>query len=317
MSSGAKIGLLLALVIVGVVGAYFAFGPGSDGSPPLQANASHSESDPLSLEAPRGEPMRPVDPLVRRPDSPPAGDGGGPLTESVRDRLNVTDQKPPFVIINRLAGASSGEDVLPVEPPSRGGAGGGAPGTLIGTDLPPIPPDDELPPRHADGGKDGWTPPPAEDESHDSPPADSTEPASPPRNDPTPVAPTARTPTDYVVQAGDNFWSIAEMWFGDGSRHHLIAAANPGVDSSKLRIGQTLKLPPKDAAAAPQPPTPTTPPPAQPGTYTVQPGDTLVSIARRLLKDESKWKQLYDANHRVIGANPDNLKVGMVLTIPR
>lgn len=50
----------------------------------------------------------------------------------------------------------------------------------------------------------------------------------------------------YVVRKGDatGFWGIAKSQYGDASLHWAISAANPGVDSSRLRIGQTLILPP-------------------------------------------------------------------------
>lgn len=320
MSSSAKIGLLVLLVIVGVMGAYFAFGPGADEPPTLQVNASQADGAGLSAEVPRGEPASPVEPPSQMSPAPRGGRTEGPLTETVRERLTASDQRTPFVIINRLPGESSRQDVHPVTSETRGGTAG----TLIGTDLPPIPPGEELLDHQTGGGKDGWTPP-AEEETTEFPVEPEIPAPAPPRTDPLPPAPASPRPgiSEYVVQAGDNFWSIAERWFGDGTKHHLIAAANPGVESSKLKIGQTLKLPPKDAAGA-APPTggPATggggaPPDGGSSTYKVQPGDTLVSIARRLLGDDSKWKQLYEANRRAIGDNPDILKAGVVLTIPR
>lgn len=51
-------------------------------------------------------------------------------------------------------------------------------------------------------------------------------------------------------------------------------------------------------------------------TYTVKAGDTLQKIARRFLGSASKWRDIYEANRKKIGPNPDDLKVGLVLTIP-
>ncbi len=44
----------------------------------------------------------------------------------------------------------------------------------------------------------------------------------------------------YVIKAGDNFSTLAKKF---GVKVSEIAAANPGVDSSKLKIGQKINLP--------------------------------------------------------------------------
>lgn len=57
-----------------------------------------------------------------------------------------------------------------------------------------------------------------------------------------------------------------------------------------------------------------TPPPAGVRTYTVQPGDTLSGIARKL--GLGGWRSLYDANAAVIGPDPNLIRPGQVLVIP-
>lgn len=66
------------------------------------------------------------------------------------------------------------------------------------------------------------------------------------------------------------------------------------------------------------PPGPTPPGPTPPGptTYTVVAGDFLYKIAANLCGDASKWKEIYAANVGVIGADPDLIFPGQVLTIP-
>jgi hypothetical protein len=59
--------------------------------------------------------------------------------------------------------------------------------------------------------------------------------------------------------------------------------------------------------------------PIPPGsTYTVQPGDTLSSIAKQAYGDDSEpsWRRIYTANQQVIGNNPNLLRPGEVLYIP-
>ena len=64
---------------------------------------------------------------------------------------------------------------------------------------------------------------------------------------------------EYVVIAGDTFEVIAGKVLGDKKQHKKIAEANPGVDSSRLRIGQKLKLPAGARGPADVPPSPTLP----------------------------------------------------------
>lgn len=83
--------------------------------------------------------------------------------------------------------------------------------------------------------------------------------------------------TEYTVQKGDYFFSIARKFNVTAAD---IARANPGVDSTRLQIGQVLKIPAAGASdrvsAAPG-----TGPSAGTEIYTVKKGDTLTQIARR------------------------------------
>lgn len=51
------------------------------------------------------------------------------------------------------------------------------------------------------------------------------------------------------------------------------------------------------------------------GTYTVQPGDTLSGIARRMLGDGNLWRSLFNANRGVI-SDPNRIYPGQVLALP-
>ena len=54
-----------------------------------------------------------------------------------------------------------------------------------------------------------------------------------------------------------------------------------------------------------------------PAIYTVQPGDTLSSIAQRFYGDGNKYHQIYDyCNRQVIGPDPNLIRPGEVLYIP-
>ena len=50
--------------------------------------------------------------------------------------------------------------------------------------------------------------------------------------------------------------------------------------------------------------------------YTVKSGDCLFNIAKKVYGSGNKWRTIYEANKKVIGSNPNKLKIGMVLKIP-
>ena len=54
-------------------------------------------------------------------------------------------------------------------------------------------------------------------------------------------------------------------------------------------------------------------------TYVVQKNDTLSGIAARpqIYGKASKWKRILDANHDLLKGNPNHIRVGMKLKIPR
>lgn len=124
---------------------------------------------------------------------------------------------------------------------------------------------------------------------------------------PEPPAPTGEAKT-HVVAKGEFFGTLAKKF---GVSVKAIEAANPGVDSTKLKIGQKLNIP----AAAPKPPKSAgttggaAAAPDADGTYTVKSGDNLGSIAKRHGTTVAK---LRDAN----GLKTDQIKVGQKLKVP-
>lgn len=47
----------------------------------------------------------------------------------------------------------------------------------------------------------------------------------------------------YTVQKGDTLFKIAKEHYGDGKQYTKIVAANPGLDPSRLKVGQKITLP--------------------------------------------------------------------------
>lgn len=150
---------------------------------------------------------------------------------------------------------------------------------------------------------------------------------------------------EYTVVAGDSPWVIAKKTLGDGKYFQKILDANPGLDATRLKVGQKLNVP--SAEAAPPPPAvasealaANTPPRIvvpQPVTlsavapapaagnadhedaefdeYVVKSGDTIGHIAHDYYgySGPKSVKRIVDANP---GLDPRALKEGMHLKIP-
>ena len=79
------------------------------------------------------------------------------------------------------------------------------------------------------------------------------------------------------------------------------------------------------AIQAPKPPAPSPSPSPSPSptraagpeqSYTIDSGDTLLSISEKFYGDATLWRKIYDANRAAIGDDPDKLKVGTQIRIP-
>ena len=149
-------------------------------------------------------------------------------------------------------------------------------------------------------------------------------PAPPPSPGPAPQAPPPAPPdaqATYTVRAGDTLGSIAQSRYGSATAWQAIASANPLVDPTRLRVGQTLRMPELPSLAATgertDGDTPATLPPPTPAvSHRVRSGDALSTLAARYYGDSSRWRVIFNANRGVIGDNPNALRVGMELEIP-
>jgi hypothetical protein len=113
----------------------------------------------------------------------------------------------------------------------------------------------------------------------------------------------------HVVQPGDDLWSLAERYYGDGREWRKIAAANPKVltgGPDRLQVGWRLRIPDLDKGMA------------RDGqrVVTVRRGDTLSSIAEAELGAAARWTEIFHANRAQL-RDPDELAVGMRLVLPK
>ena len=139
--------------------------------------------------------------------------------------------------------------------------------------------------------------------------------------------------TDYVIQSGDTLIAIAGEFFDTTASDDevaLILAANPhlGGDPDRIHAGQTIEIPVPSrplarssarddsaggrvaTAAAVEAPREED---SGPHYYTVRKNDSLSRIARRLLGDESRWKEI----KRLNGIEQSSrIYPGMVIKLP-
>jgi len=143
------------------------------------------------------------------------------------------------------------------------------------------------------------------------PPATPTNPVAPtalvptvPSNPPVTEVPPVAAVTEHKIQQGDSFSTLASKY---GVSVKAIQAANPGVDSTKLKIGQVVKIPPKAVATANS----TGAGSAADGadTYTVKSGDSLSKIAS---SHGTTVKELQKLNN----LTTTQIKVGQKLKLP-
>ena len=147
--------------------------------------------------------------------------------------------------------------------------------------------------------------------------------------DPSMTTLTAATQTTmpYVVQTGDDLWSLAEQFAGGGENWRAIAQANdtvvldPGVEltpGTMLMVPRSATSPQADASRATlvRATMPSkTDKDADAKTVAVQDGDTLWSLSEVNLGDGLRWPEIYDANQTVI-ADPNLIYPGQTLMLP-
>ncbi|MDG2422887.1 MAG: LysM peptidoglycan-binding domain-containing protein, partial [Phycisphaerales bacterium] len=118
----------------------------------------------------------------------------------------------------------------------------------------------------------------------------------------------SQTGQKHKVKPGDTLGHLAQQYYGAASRWNLIADANPGITPASLRVGQELVIPKGSRASRPASTTNDTGLPVPDGrTHTIGEGETLSSIAEDHMGHEKHWYRIYELNEQRIGSNPDRL----------
>ncbi len=127
----------------------------------------------------------------------------------------------------------------------------------------------------------------------------------------------------HRVQSGDTLSSLAMLYYGSERYTRFLIDSNPHLtDPNRIRVGMVIKIPPRPlddtlqrraTSAAESDSTPAT---GGRRTYRVQPGDSFYAIARDVLHDTSRWKELFELNRELVKDDPTHLQVGQVLVLP-
>lgn len=127
---------------------------------------------------------------------------------------------------------------------------------------------------------------------------------------------TPSTPYNYVVQEGDSLTTIvADLGLGDNGLN-LIYLLNPSIDpvTGNISVGQTIIIPNPDMQLPTSTPVPTGLAPGTRISYTVQPGDSLGSIAIEFL---STPDEIVLANKTLLADGLSTvIQPGWVLIVP-
>lgn len=117
----------------------------------------------------------------------------------------------------------------------------------------------------------------------------------------------------YPIEPGDTAQSISRKRWGTSAHWRAVLRANPLTDFSRIKPGQTIKVPrdPDNVQGVV----------VEPETdafveYTVAPGDTLSAIAAARYGKSSLWRRILDANRDKLNDDATNLRPGMKLKVP-
>lgn len=144
--------------------------------------------------------------------------------------------------------------------------------------------------------------------------------------------PSTQKPNDVAVdvhhvQPGDSFASLARTYYGSERLTQFLIDHNKQItDPARLRVGMKVNVPPAPTAAgiplaarsAGAPAAEARKGAAGAGrTYTVKPGDSFYVIARDVLGDATRWKELLAMNSDLVHGDPTKLQPNQIVQLPK
>jgi len=105
----------------------------------------------------------------------------------------------------------------------------------------------------------------------------------------------------FACSDGDTFNGLAARFYGDAGKAGLLERNNEGL--ARLAAGQEIWVPVRDDGGF------------SGNSYTVQDGESLWIIAKKVYGKGSRWGEIFEENRDVLKSS-DALKVGMTLRIP-
>lgn len=292
---------------------YFVDDGEEDGGIPLADASDEEESFMPSLAPPPGASLKPPESAgpdvaaMSLPIPPPGGMAGGPPSRAADSVVSDGGFVPPPPGAGIRPAPAEPARTTPPPPATENAPSVLAPPPAVRPQTPPVAP-------------------------VQTPSASPAAPDAPPRRDAPSSSESLRF---YVVRPGDTLSSIAALELGSASYADNIFLINRTVifDPDHLMVGMKIRLPvregaspgrddyqPAGAAAGPGVASPAPAPTRRPTqglgrVHRVVSGDTLSSIAQHYYGTSVGWRFLYEANKSVM-ANPDQLAVGMELSIP-
>lgn len=134
-------------------------------------------------------------------------------------------------------------------------------------------------------------------------------------------AKTAAAVERHRVVEGDTISLIAGQYYGSSAYTQFLVGSNPQLaNPDQLRIGEIINIPPRPAAQTSttrRKPKDAAAKAASGREYRVKSGDSFYKIARDVLGDSTRWRELYELNKRLVDNDPTRLQVDQVIILPK
>lgn len=135
-----------------------------------------------------------------------------------------------------------------------------------------------------------------------------------------PAAKESQWPKKHTAVKGETVAGLAARYYQDATKTADLVAANPRLKGRRsLKAGEEIIIPEPKASVALAKETGATAHSALSGeskTYTVQEGDTLYGIAKKLYGDPKRWQDIFTLNKDELRNDPKRLRPEMVLILP-